>query len=82
MSYRVAINGFGRIGRDYLRSVLERGLLGRRIEVVAINDLWDPATLAHLLAYDSTFGRAALGRDPRHGGDHGGRQPHPGHRAA
>jgi glyceraldehyde 3-phosphate dehydrogenase len=57
MSYRVAINGFGRIGRDYLRSVLDRGLLGTQIEVVAINDLWDPATLAHLLAYDSTFGR-------------------------
>jgi glyceraldehyde 3-phosphate dehydrogenase len=57
MGYRVAINGFGRIGRDYLRSVLERGLLGQRIDVVAINDLWDPATLAHLLAYDSTFGR-------------------------
>ncbi|HKT00021.1 MAG TPA: type I glyceraldehyde-3-phosphate dehydrogenase [Rugosimonospora sp.] len=57
MTYRVAINGFGRIGRDYLRCVLERGLLGRGIEVVAVNDLWEPATLAHLLAYDSTFGR-------------------------
>ncbi|SRR6266545_2449707 len=56
MSYRVAINGFGRIGRDYLRCVLERGLLGRGIDVVGINDLWDPATLAHLLAHDSTFG--------------------------
>jgi glyceraldehyde 3-phosphate dehydrogenase len=53
----VAINGFGRIGRDYLRCVLERGLLGRGVDVVAVNDLWDPATLAHLLAYDSTFGR-------------------------
>jgi glyceraldehyde 3-phosphate dehydrogenase len=57
MTYRVAINGFGRIGRDYLRCVLERGLLGRGIDVVAVNDLWDPATLAHLLDYDSTFGR-------------------------
>jgi glyceraldehyde 3-phosphate dehydrogenase len=57
MSYRVAINGFGRIGRNYLRCVLERGLLGRDITVVAVNDLWDPATLAHLLEYDSTFGR-------------------------
>ncbi len=37
MSYRVAINGFGRIGRDYLRCVLERGLLGRGIDVVGIN---------------------------------------------
>jgi glyceraldehyde 3-phosphate dehydrogenase len=57
MSYRVAINGFGRIGRDYLRCVLERGLLGTQIDVVSVNDLWDPATLAHLLAYDSTFGK-------------------------
>jgi len=56
MGYRVAINGFGRIGRDYLRCVLERGLLGRDIEVVGINDLWQPATLAHLLEFDSTFG--------------------------
>src|SRR2546421_6678710 len=64
MTYRVAINGFGRIGRDYLRCVLERGLLGRGIEVVGINDLWDPATLAHLLQYDSTFG--PLRWDVRH----------------
>ena len=56
MTYRVAINGFGRIGRDYLRCVLERGLLAQGIEVVGINDLWDPATLAHLLQYDTTFG--------------------------
>jgi glyceraldehyde 3-phosphate dehydrogenase len=57
MSYRVAINGFGRIGRNYLRCVLDRGLLGRGIDVVAVNDLWEPGTLAHLLAHDSTFGR-------------------------
>jgi glyceraldehyde 3-phosphate dehydrogenase len=57
MTYRVAINGFGRIGRDYLRAVLERGLLGQRVDIVAVNDLWDARTLAHLLAYDSTFGR-------------------------
>jgi glyceraldehyde 3-phosphate dehydrogenase len=57
MGYRVAINGFGRIGRDYLRCVLDRGLLGRGIDVVAVNDLWEPATLAHLLQHDSTFGR-------------------------
>ncbi len=57
MTYRVAINGFGRIGRDYLRCLLERGLLGRGIDVVAVNDLWDAGTLAHLLTYDSTFGR-------------------------
>jgi glyceraldehyde 3-phosphate dehydrogenase len=57
MTYRVAINGFGRIGRNYLRCVLERGLTGRGLTVVAINDLWDPGTLAHLLEYDSTFGK-------------------------
>ncbi len=57
MSYRVAINGFGRIGRNYLRCLLERGLHGQDVTVVAVNDLWDSATLAHLLAYDSTFGR-------------------------
>jgi glyceraldehyde 3-phosphate dehydrogenase len=57
MSYRVAINGSGRIGRNYLRCLLERGLLGQGVDVVGVNDLWDPATLAHLLAHDSTFGR-------------------------
>jgi glyceraldehyde 3-phosphate dehydrogenase len=57
MRYRVAINGFGRIGRNYVRSVLERGLLDRGLELVAVNDLWDAGTLAHLLEYDSTFGR-------------------------
>ncbi|TCC30819.1 type I glyceraldehyde-3-phosphate dehydrogenase [Kribbella speibonae] len=54
MSVRVGINGFGRIGRDYLRCVLERGSSG--IEVVAINDVTAPGTLAHLLRYDSTYG--------------------------
>jgi glyceraldehyde 3-phosphate dehydrogenase len=57
MSYRVAVNGFGRIGRNYLRCVLERGLLERGVSVVAVNDLWDPAILAHLLENDSTFGK-------------------------
>jgi glyceraldehyde 3-phosphate dehydrogenase (phosphorylating) len=57
MSYRVGINGFGRIGRSYVRCVVERGLLGRDVDLVAVNDLWDATTLAHLLANDSTFGR-------------------------
>jgi glyceraldehyde 3-phosphate dehydrogenase len=57
MGYRVAINGFGRIGRNYLRAVHGRGLLGKEIDIVGVNDLWDPETLAHLVAYDSTFGR-------------------------
>jgi glyceraldehyde 3-phosphate dehydrogenase (phosphorylating) len=57
MSYRVAINGFGRIGRDYLRCLLERKLLDAGVEVVAVNDIWPSKTLAHLLEYDSTYGR-------------------------
>jgi glyceraldehyde 3-phosphate dehydrogenase len=52
VSTRVAINGFGRIGRDYLRSVID----STDIEVVAINDITDSATMARLLRYDSTFG--------------------------
>jgi glyceraldehyde 3-phosphate dehydrogenase len=52
VSTPVAINGFGRIGRDYLRLVLGSDDL----EVVAINDIADTATLARLLRYDSTFG--------------------------
>jgi glyceraldehyde 3-phosphate dehydrogenase len=56
MNYRIAINGFGRIGRAYLRCLLRRGLPDKGFEVVGVNDLWPPETLAHLLAYDSTFG--------------------------
>jgi glyceraldehyde 3-phosphate dehydrogenase len=52
MSVRVGINGFGRIGRQFLRIALERG----EFEVVAVNDLTSPETLAHLLKYDSTYG--------------------------
>jgi glyceraldehyde 3-phosphate dehydrogenase len=55
MPVRVAINGFGRIGRLVLRSILEHGR--RDIEVVAINDLGPPETNAHLLRYDSVHGR-------------------------
>ncbi|MEV4536638.1 type I glyceraldehyde-3-phosphate dehydrogenase [Asanoa sp. NPDC049518] len=55
---RVAINGLGRIGRAYLRALVERGLLDTEVQVVGVNDLWDTATLAHLIAYDSTFGKA------------------------
>ncbi|HTW06825.1 MAG TPA: type I glyceraldehyde-3-phosphate dehydrogenase [Acidimicrobiales bacterium] len=53
MTVRVGINGFGRIGRNYLRAVLDTGA---NIEVVAANDLAAPASNAHLLKYDSTFG--------------------------
>jgi len=58
MTVRIGINGFGRIGRHYLRAAR---LLGADVEVVAINDLTSPETLAHLLKYDSTHGR--LGAD-------------------
>lgn len=61
---RIAINGFGRIGRNVLRALLERDT---DIEVVAINDLTEPAALARLLAYDSTAGR--LGRPVEVDGD-------------
>ncbi|WP_322961056.1 type I glyceraldehyde-3-phosphate dehydrogenase [Mycoplasmopsis cynos] len=50
---KVAINGFGRIGRLFLRKMLE---LGTELEVVAVNDLTDAKTLAHLLKYDTAFG--------------------------
>jgi len=53
MAIRVAINGFGRIGRNVFKLMQNRG----QIEVVAINDLTDPKTLAHLLKYDSVHGR-------------------------
>jgi glyceraldehyde 3-phosphate dehydrogenase len=53
MALKVAINGFGRIGRMVLRA----GLSHQDVEFVAINDLTDPATLAHLLKYDSTQGK-------------------------
>jgi len=55
MTVRVAINGFGRIGRLVLRSIVEHGR--RDIEVVAINDLGPVETNAHLLRYDSVHGR-------------------------
>jgi glyceraldehyde 3-phosphate dehydrogenase len=54
MTVRVGINGFGRIGRNFLRAVLATGA---DVEVVGVNDLTSPETLAHLLRYDSTHGR-------------------------
>ncbi|MEV8345812.1 type I glyceraldehyde-3-phosphate dehydrogenase [Streptomyces niveus] len=61
---RVAINGFGRIGRNALRVLLERD---SDLEVVAVNDLTEPASLARLLAFDTTAGR--LGRPVSVDGD-------------
>lgn len=54
MSTRVGINGFGRIGRNAFRAIL--GNPGLNLDVVAVNDLTDPNTLAHLLKYDSVHG--------------------------
>jgi glyceraldehyde 3-phosphate dehydrogenase len=66
MTVRVGINGFGRIGRNYLRGALDRaaGQGAGDVEVVAVNDIAPTGTLAHLLEYDSTYGR--LGRVVTH----------------
>ena len=53
---RIAINGYGRIGRAVVRALFERGL-HQRLHLEAVNDLGDFATLAHLTRFDSTFGR-------------------------
>lgn len=54
MAVKIGINGFGRIGRMVLRAILQSG---KELEVVAVNDLTDPKTLAHLFKYDSVHGR-------------------------
>jgi glyceraldehyde 3-phosphate dehydrogenase len=64
MTTRVAINGFGRVGRSFLRAAHERG---SDLAVVAVNDVTDANTLAHLLKYDSVFGPF-----PGDVSDHGG----------
>jgi len=63
MTTRIGINGFGRIGRSFLRVSAERPDL----EVVAINDITDAGTLAHLLEFDSTYGR--FGHEVGYSGD-------------
>ncbi len=58
MTVRVGVNGFGRIGRNFFRAVEAQKALGTTdIEIVAVNDLTDNATLAHLLKFDSILGR-------------------------
>ncbi len=57
MAVKVGINGFGRIGRLVFRALVEKNLLGQKIDVVAINDLVPADNLAYLLKYDSTQGR-------------------------
>ena len=56
MSVKIGINGFGRIGRLVFRAALKHP----DVDVVAINDLTDPSTMAHLLAYDSVHGKMDL----------------------
>ena len=53
MTVRVGINGFGRIGRNFFRAIQKQGA---DVEIVAVNDLGDQATMAHLLKYDSVLG--------------------------
>jgi glyceraldehyde 3-phosphate dehydrogenase len=60
MAVRVGINGFGRIGRNFFRAALERDA---DIEFVAVNDLGDAKTMAHLLEYDSNLGRLEGGAE-------------------
>ena len=55
--YKIAINGFGRIGRNVLRALYERQDLQDKIQIVAINDLGDASISAHLLKYDTVHGR-------------------------
>jgi len=54
---KVGINGFGRIGRLVFRALVEQGLLGKQLDVVAVNDLVPADNLAYLLKYDSTQGK-------------------------
>jgi glyceraldehyde 3-phosphate dehydrogenase len=57
MAVKVAINGFGRIGRLVFRAIAEQGLLGKEVQVVAVGDIVPADNLAYLLKYDSTQGR-------------------------
>src|SRR6201995_3827821 len=57
MALKIAINGFGRIGRLVFRAIAEQGLIGKDVEVVAVGDIVPADNLAYLLKYDSTQGR-------------------------
>ena len=60
---KIAINGFGRIGRLVFRAIVEQRLLGNKLDVVAVNDLVPADNLAYLLKYDSTqqrFGKVVV----------------------
>jgi glyceraldehyde 3-phosphate dehydrogenase len=56
MTVKIGVNGFGRIGRNFLRAVKQQGA---DVDLVAVNDITDATTLAHLFKYDSVFGRYA-----------------------
>jgi glyceraldehyde 3-phosphate dehydrogenase len=64
MAIRVGINGFGRIGRNIMRAALDKG----HIDFVAVNDITDAPTLAHLLKYDSVLGNLDRTIEPKEGG--------------
>ena len=57
MAIKVGINGFGRIGRLVFRAICDQGLLGKEIQVIAVNDLVPADNLAYLVKYDSTQGK-------------------------
>src|ERR1051325_6332211 len=57
MAVKIAINGFGRIGRLVFRAMVEQGLVGKDVEVVAVGDIVPADNLAYLLKYDSTQAR-------------------------
>src|SRR5580700_4858069 len=57
MAIKVGINGFGRIGRLVFRAICDQGLLGKQLDVVAVNDIVPADNLAYLVKYDSTQGR-------------------------
>ena len=67
MTVRVGVNGFGRIGRNFWRAAAASG---QDIEIVAVNDLTDNETLAHLLKYDTILGKLPRGRRRRRRGHH------------
>src|ERR1700743_3729550 len=56
MALKIAINGFGRIGRLVFRAISEQGLIGKDVEIVAVGDIVPADNLAYLLKYDSTQG--------------------------
>ena len=57
MSVKVAINGFGRIGRLVFRAMVEQGIIGKDVQVVAVGDIVPADNLAYLVKYDSAQGR-------------------------